>query len=176
MDCYEDVFVNPSGANMAELEFTSSFKKTDEFLLQWHTRLRGLYARAFPQDDLLSWLKDHFALQIRNRNLTYQLRTSPEYRDYNYTALLQRAQDVAASFILCKEAYNAPGSANNNAITTTIASIPPLEEAAIRCHFCKEIGHRINVCKHMTNAIERVRRNPQLLNVNPNAGSNPGTC
>ena len=157
LDEYERIFVNPSGMDMSEIEFHQSSKKADETLLQWHTRVRSLFARAFPQEDLSTAkrLKDHFTLNIRNKNLTFQLRTSPQYRDYNYGDLLLRAQDVAASFLLCKEAYT------NNSISPIVAAMPPPTEAAARCHFCNNIGHHISHCSLYSSAIERISKRPE---------------
>ena len=97
---YRAIFVPPSASEMAISEFDTCRQKSDETLLQWHSRVRVLYTRAYPQD--LQWqtsanLIKQFCRGVRRYALLHHLLTN---RPANYAMALTTAQNYLASLQL----------------------------------------------------------------------------
>ena len=166
LDKYEAIFITPSGQDMAEMEFEQSKRKSDETLLAWHTRLRSLFIRAYPDEDYNSArkLKNHFVLSLRDRALSMTLKISPEFKTITYAVLLTRAQEI----------YAGMQSVKTSALPSLNAIFPESDEqsginalntgeAAVKCHFCSNVGHIIRNCPSFSSAVDRIKKNPKAF-------------
>ena len=61
LDClitaHEEVFIHPAGIDQAQAELERAKKKSGETLLAFHTRLRYLFIRAYPE--YWNWLREY---------------------------------------------------------------------------------------------------------------------
>ena len=189
---YEEVFVHPAGVELAQAELEKARKKSDETLLTFHTRLRYLFLRAYPNEnpETSKKLKDLFATQLGSLAMSKELRTSPSYRQESYTLLLTRAQDVEATFKTLQEAYrgnrgvnaiqlyeddeeedmdlpgiNALAGANGSRRHSGPSSGPP------RCHACDSEDHKVRQCPYGKKLLEAIRAHPERFGYVPNNSS-----
>ena len=164
LDRLEEVFVNPSGQDLAEVEFKRAKRKREETFQSFHIRLRNLFCRAYPKDkaETSKLLKDAFVLHLGDPDTSKQLRSSPTYRTYTYSDVLTRAQDILAASSLVRQAY--PTSANG--IHEISFDLPP-EGPSLNlvgngeCFHCLAKGHLARDCPIADRIIKRIKENPK---------------
>ena len=112
----------PEGAGIAaRTEFDQMTQLASESLLEWHSRVRDTFMRAFPavniQNDYRA--RDKFALGIRDRNLQWEV-----YREdaQTFTDVLQRATRISARLAKVGEIHKsaAPPASNNFGINSVV--------------------------------------------------------
>lgn len=144
MQEYEGRFVTTEASDQAKAEFTTAQQLTDESLLEWHSRLRDLYLRAYPtaevdQDPGGQMLRDRFTSGLDNRDIkTYVY----DHRPISYRACLQEAQRKQATLMLMNDDKKKGG--RTGASGSTVAAMTPKED--IQCYFCHENGHMARDC------------------------------
>ena len=99
---YEEVFIHRSGTHLARTEFNQASREASESLQTWHTRLRVLFTRAFPNPDDQAAepqdraLRDRFVLGMGMPAVGDRLMYHESFYDLTYAELLHRAQDIQA--------------------------------------------------------------------------------
>jgi Zinc knuckle len=144
LDVYEEMFLPPSASDMARTKFEAADQMPKESILQYHGRLRVLYARAYPdlhanQDPLLR----RFAQGLRRlRVREHVLRSRPA----NYGAALQAAQ--AEQAIMDATAYltsHPTGGAAGGPEPMELGAVPGRPPG--KCHTCQKPGHFAKDCR-----------------------------
>ena len=153
---YEEIFVNPAGADIAEVKFEESKRKSSEDVLAWHNRARTLFNRAYPGEtaETSKKLKDHFVLRLGSREVAKNIRDSPQYAYYTYTEVLTRARQLVASDVLISSHFGGGGQSK-----TRIAALAGLSaeeaEGGVHamgngnkkgCFHCGSLDHVIKEC------------------------------
>ena len=136
----EDLIIHPSAGDLAESIFESATKKAGEDLLTWHTRLRSLHFRAFPHAFDLKPLHKKFINGLGHPGMIQQLAATPGVRDYSYTQLLHRAQDIQAAYHRAREAPKAKDRAVA-AMGPSKTSAPAINAPRGPCYYCRQQGH-----------------------------------
>lgn len=185
---YDTIFINPASTKLFKVQFDQLSRNQGEDLLAYHTRIREIYIKAYPNDNLIEQsdiLKDRFCLHLGSLSLSKALNSLVEYDTLTYTELLTRAQSIGASDLLCRTAYakrainsldfegsemealalDEPSIANlgfkfpaPTLPTTTSSSYSG--HTRLTCHHCNKQGHISPNCPDILSALDRVRRNP----------------
>ena len=164
----EKIYLNPAGIEFFKANFKLAQREGHETFLQWHTRCRELYVRAYPKTPRIEQqedLKERFLLGLKDRNLAAQIKISDQYETWTYTDLLNRAQKIYGNTLVIHSAYsNKPlsseGIASMDYNPTRFGTSPTGRPAGrstgdprtssgqnvIRCHYCKKPGHVISQC------------------------------
>ena len=161
---FEVVFVNPSGQDLAEVEFKKAKRKKDETFQAFHIRLRNLFCRAFPDDtpEESKLLKDTYVLHLGDPETSRQLRASTEYRGYKYSQVLTRSQDILAANSLVRQAYPSSGGLHE----INLSESPEEPESSVNligngeCFHCQQKGHLARDCPIANRVVKRIRENP----------------
>ena len=102
LQLYEEVFIHRSGTHLARTEFNQATRAPSETLQTWHTRLRVLFMRAFPNpaDQIAEpqgrALRERFVFGMGMPAIGEKLVYHENFYDYTYVELLHRAQDIQA--------------------------------------------------------------------------------
>ena len=165
----EQVYLNPAGIEFFKATFRLSNREAHENFLQWHTRCRELFIRAYPtvtdpekNDDL----KERFIMGLRDRNLAAQIKISDNYDSWTYTDLLNRAQKIYGNTLIVHSAYSNKPIPSDGISSIALADLEkdqpdqePVIQAIntrkpnsdnsyknIKCHFCGKLGHVVSRC------------------------------
>ena len=154
---YEEIFVNPAGADIAEVKFEECKRKSSEDVLAWHNRAPTLFNRAYPGEtaETSKKLKDHFVLRLGSREVAKSIRDSPQYTYYTYTEVLTRARQLVASDVLISSHFGGGGHSK-----TRIAALAGLSAEEVEggvhalgnnnnkkgCFHCGSLDHVIKEC------------------------------
>jgi hypothetical protein len=147
---FEGRFITQAGAKLAQQEFRKARQMPDESVLQFHSRVRTLFTRAYPGvategDGLARLLRDTFTWGLESRKITEYV---SDQQPGTYQECLTRAQEKLATIVGFEEerskrngrgglhAVKAP--ADDGASTDTRA-----------CHGCGQTGHFIRQCPIM---------------------------
>ena len=197
LTAYEEVFIHPAGVELAQAELERAKKKADETLLAFHTRLRYLFLRAYPEEEpeTSKRLKDLFSTQLNSLALSKELRTSPTYRQEKYTTLLTRAQDIEATYKTLQDAYKQNRGIHaiqlyddevvgDNATVNALAGSRPdragADRGKLRCHACDADDHLLRQCPFGRKVLDAIKASPQKFGFakksksNGNGGGNRG--
>lgn len=179
IDLYDTIFINPASTKLFRVQFDQLSRHQGEDLLAYHTRLREVYIKAYPQDKKLEQsekLKDRFCLHLGSMSLSKTLNSLESYDKLTYTELLTRAQSLGASDLLCRTAYakkavnamdfqgteaEALAMGDEGAIAAMNFPSTPGDHRGLTCHHCSRTGHIAPSCPDIQKAMERVRRNPE---------------
>jgi len=180
----DKVYLNPAGIEFYKATFKQAVRNPQETLIQWHTRCRELYLRAYPEDDEFDQepdLKDKFVLQIRDRTLSTQLKASDGYENWTFTDVLTRAQRIHGSALIVHHAYggravNQESIQSLDQIINTPQDNPPslqaiptqkpgLNRKQLKCYHCGKDGHVVNECSLNQKTIDRIRADPGKYNM-----------
>jgi len=175
MKAVEKVFLNPAAIEFHKATFKSASRNAQESLIQWHTRGREMFMRAYP--DILNYdhhadLKDKFVLGIRDRVLSTQLKASDTYETMSYTEVLTKAQRLQGSALIVHHAYTGKsmGQDSIQAIqedsTTTQPAVHAIQTRKnMKCFHCNKEGHGISDCTLHQKSIDRIRADPGRYNL-----------
>ena len=163
----EKVYLNPAGIEFFKATFKLSNREPHESFLQWHTRCRELFVRAYPSItdiEVSDDLKERFIMGLRDRNLAAQIKISDNYDSWKYTDLLNRAQKIYGNTLIVHSSYSnkpLPSDGINCLELSSLQLSPGQEPSAIqsidkrggadwirsaRCHYCGKVGHLANRC------------------------------
>ena len=183
-EAIDKVYLNPAGIEFYKATFKQAVRNPQETLIQWHTRCRELYLRAYPEDDEFDQdpdLKDKFVLQIRDRTLSTQLKASDGYDKWTFTDVLTRAQRIHGSALIVHHAYG--GRAVNQESIQSLDQIintpqdkqpslnaistpkPGFSRKQLKCYHCGKDGHVVNECSLNQKTIDRIRADPGKYNM-----------
>ena len=166
LDDFEKVFVNPSGQDLAEVEFRRAKRKRDETFQAFHIRLRNLFCRAFPSETAedSKLLKDTYILHLGDPDTSRQLRASTEYRKYKYSEVLTRSQDILAANSLVRQAYPSAGGGGVHELQPPSEPEDSPETVNLigngECFHCQQKGHLARDCPIANRVVKRIRENP----------------
>ena len=75
LDAYEARFVVAADSVAAKAEFQTATQRPDEDALQWHSRLRQLFVRAYPNDDreLSDHIRDRFLQGLQDTTVAFEV-------------------------------------------------------------------------------------------------------
>ena len=160
----EEIFVHPSGQDLAEVEFKRARRKREETFQAFHIRLRNLFSRAYPKDKApedSKELKDSFVLHLNDPDTSRQLRASADYRTYTYTKILTRAQEILAANSLVRQAT----SSSSGGVHELQAEAEDEDESVNligngECFHCQQRGHLARDCEIANRIVSRIRKNP----------------
>ena len=175
MQAIEKVFLNPAAIEFHKATFKSASRNAQETLIQWHTRGRELFMRAYP--DIIDFdrhadLKDKFVLGIRDRVLSTQLKASDTYETMSYTEVLTKAQRLQGSALIVHHAYT--GKSMGQESVQAIHEDPKADQPAVhaiqnrktmKCFHCNKEGHGISDCTLHQKSIDRIRADPGRYNL-----------
>ena len=94
------IFVPAAQSYKVRADFRLATQTQGESLLNWHTRCRALFRQAFPGLDIETSfdLLLRFQEGLANRATAFHLQASEGVNTYNYSKLLERAQQYEAAF------------------------------------------------------------------------------
>ena len=116
----------------------------------WHTRLLGLFARAYPRRNAISDpdLIRVFCLGLKDDKVLYETRSQ---NCSTYREALRAAQRIVATLEEIRAARRNNGDSN-----ATIGQVNALSEKEAKCFDCGEIGHFFRNCsKNKKNNVRR---------------------
>ena len=176
----EDVILNPAGIEFFKATFNQSSRNHQETLIQWHTRAREMYARAYPDHiaeiETKAELKDKFVLAIKDKLLSTQLKASDNYETWTYTDILTKAQRIHGSTLIVHQAYSgrslpSDGIHSIELLSTkespAINALQAHKKKRPQCFHCGREGHMVNDCSLNQKTIDRIRADPGRYNLQP---------
>ena len=149
LNAYEAKFLPPSASAMAIQRYEQAVQGAHEDILDWHGRLDGLWARAYPAIPAGALLIRKFINGLRIKNVKqFVLRADPQ----TYDLALDQAQKEQ-----CIQDQTAFGPGYNPAHHQVAVGHgnrgEPMEIGAIgeqkRCFTCNLFGHEKKDCKYM---------------------------
>ncbi len=155
LDAYEAKFVTAAGTTQARSDFLAAAQTNGETLTQWHTRIGTLYRRAHPNAEIETnhELIEKFCLGLWNSTLAERTLTD---QPATMTAALNNAsRHLATKVTMARRldggtrqrslnAIKEPKGSDNKRDVDAAAATKKL--AAIRCFFCKKLGHPKKDC------------------------------
>jgi hypothetical protein len=142
LDIYEARFLPAAAGRMARAEFTKITQSADETLLQWHSRCREHFIRAFPNEgpEASQRLRDQFVVGITDEIVsTHVYDVDPN----TYALALESAQKKSASRLIYGNRSGAAGGGLHGM---------ERDEKRGACHFCGDLSHFQRDCKLWTKA------------------------
>jgi hypothetical protein len=171
---FEGRFITQAGAKLAQQEFRKARQMPDESVLQFHSRVRTLFTRAYPGvategDGLARLLRDTFTWGLESRKITEYV--SDQQPD-TYQDCLTRAQEKLATIVGFEEEKS-----KRNSRGGLHAVKAPAEDGAATdnraCHGCGQTGHFIRQCPIML-AIRKAQESGLVGAVRPKADRGRG--
>lgn len=144
LEAYEARFVTRTASDQARAEFGQAVQLTSETVLEWHSRLRDLFLRAYPGagvdiDPGGQLLRDQYAKGLDNpaiREFVFDRRPA------TYAASLEAAQSKQATVLLMATTKKSATPSVNAMASNT--SSPTLSSDS--CFFCEKAGHFLRQC------------------------------
>ncbi len=154
---YENRFVTAEASDQAKAEFNTAQQLTDESLLEWHSRLRDLFLRAYPgaevdNDPGGQMLRDRFTGGLDNREIKVYVY---DRRPANYRACLADAQRKQATLLLMSEDKRKIPKGQQH----VVAAIGTKED--VQCYLCQGFGHMARDCAKLGQFRELLRGKPR---------------
>ena len=140
LDAYEERFIPRAAAQLARAEFDHACQASNETVFQWHTRLREIFSRAYPERAATADrpLIDKFTIGLVDSALA---RHMLDHQPATFAQALQTAQSKQATEDLMAARY--PGQAP----TLSAMSHPDGRSAGSSgCWYCQEPGHQRSDC------------------------------
>lgn len=131
---YEGRFVPEADGDLARADFLAARQRADETIIVWHTRLRELYMRAFPNQNpnASMQLRNHFAYHLLDPVIKMYVM---DQRPATYADCLEVAQNKHANQLIFAATTGAKGmNALINALDPLVASavIPPESSGGVQ--------------------------------------------
>jgi hypothetical protein len=142
----EGRFITEAGAKLAQQEFRKARQMPDETVLQFHSRVRTLFTRAYPGvptegDGLARLLRDTFIWGLESRKITEYV---SDGQPATYQDCLTRAQGKLATLVGFEDEKNKRSSKSGlHAMKGPTEDQPPDSRA---CHGCGQVGHFVRQC------------------------------
>jgi hypothetical protein len=150
---FDAKFVTPAAAaNLGQMLF-SAHQLDEESILLWHSRLYGLYKRAYPHValadvDVNIGLIEKFLKGLSDKGIGRQAST---YNPDTYAAALddaQQASKIVHGWDLPSAFCHTGGAVQSiQAPLPAISAIATKESFSGECHYCQIIGHRASECR-----------------------------
>lgn len=146
---YENRFIPQAAGRLARAEFYESSQKATETIIQWHTRLRELFSRAYPARNVANdeQIIDQFVNNLLDSNIqSHVLDAAPN----TYAAALDAAQSkMANQLILTKTTGKGMHNVTKNIERTGIHYAQPTKDRRndVKCWYCRREGHPRHECK-----------------------------
>ena len=162
---YQDRFITPADSDQARADFSLAQQGAEESLLEFHSRLRELFTRAYPAAmgnidgaPMGQILRDRFISGLLNpaiKEYTW------DQRPANYMECLAVVQRKQATLQLLSPSSQGPNNQANGSSTNPRSQAPssvysagastfgngnPNAGANFTCHFCKTTGHMLRQC------------------------------
>ncbi len=162
---YQDRFITPADSDQARADFSLAQQGADESLLEFHSRLRELFTRAYPAAmgnidgaPMRQILRDRFILGLLHpaiKEYTW------DQRPANYMECLAVVQRKQATLQLLSPSPQGPNSQTNRSSTdprsqaqssvytagaSTFGTGSHSAGMNFACHFCKTTGHMLRQC------------------------------
>jgi hypothetical protein len=143
LDLYEARFLPAASGRLARAEFINVTQSGDETLLQWHSRCREHFMRAFPDENAepSQKLRDQFIMGIIDEVIsTHVYDANPD----TYAGALDSAQRKSATRIIFSKRSGAAGGGLHH--------MENQKDDKRGCHFCGDLNHFQRDCKLWTKA------------------------
>jgi len=178
LTAFEARFVPAADTKLSRAQFESARQLPNELMTAWHSRLRELYIRAFPGQDVenSSLLIDQFVKRLYDRKVAeWVINASPA----TYAQALATAQNVVANqmFLNGSKTDGTPQGAGRGGIHAFQEKMEVdelgneefevnLMSASATCWFCKKTGHIRDDCREFRRLLEYFAN---LFGVKPNS-------
>ena len=180
LDAYEAKFITAAGTTQARSDFLAAAQMNGETLTQWHTRVGTLYRRAHPNADVETSheLIERFCLGLWNSTIAE--RTLTDHPATMTLALNNASRHLATKVTMARRldgggrqqrSLNAIKEPRNKDDSNANSGNGKKDDgnkkvAAIRCFFCKKLGHQKKDCY----SFQRAQANRQAGRNNSNSG------
>lgn len=159
LDAYQARFVPEAASRLARATFSSSTQRPDETVLDFHSRLRSLFQRAYParpniEDD--PQLIETFADGLADDNVTQYVHDS---NPANYTQALQAAERKQASMHNLERKRQRVAAIRAPAVRGSKQA--GLARANVLCYYCNKPGHIKRDCFAYQNDLARQSARPR---------------
>jgi hypothetical protein len=154
---FDAKFITPAApANSRQMLF-STHQLDEESILLWHSRLYGLYKRAYPHValadiDINIYLIEKFLKGLSDKGIGRQAST---YNPDTYAAALddaQQASKIVHGWDLPSAFCHTRGAVQSiQAPLPAISAITSKEPFSGDCHYCQYSGHRSSECRRRAN-------------------------
>ena len=140
LDAYEERFIPRAAAQLARAEFDRARQASNETVLQWHTRLREIFSRAYPERAATADrpLIDKFTIGLVDSALA---RHMLDHQPATFAQALQMAQSKQAMEDLMAAQY--PSQAPSLSAMSHQGGRPA---GTSGCWYCQEPGHQRSDC------------------------------
>lgn len=169
LDAFEARFVTTAASDLARVTFLNSKQSAGETVLQWHTRIRDLFVRAYPGQaiNIARTLIDQFILGLSEAKVVEFVW---DRRPATFAEALEQANNKMASLAVLANRRNPRTDAGTVQVKTEpglhmVGSYSPQDG---QCWFCKQAGHQRNSCPMLTEAKRILQPN------NGNSGNGGG--
>jgi hypothetical protein len=150
---FDAKFITPAAAANSRQMLFSAHQLDEESILLWHSRLYGLYKRAYPHValadiDINIDLIEKFLKGLSDKGIGHQAST---YNPDTYAAALddaQQASKIMHGWDLPSAFCHTGGAVQSiQAPLPAIRAITTKEPFSGECHYCQIIGHRASECR-----------------------------
>ena len=140
LDAYEERFIPRAAAQLARAEFDRARQASNETVLQWHTRLREIFSRAYPERVATNDrpLIDKFTIGLVDSALA---RHMLDHQPASFSQALQTAQSKQATEDLMAARF--PNQAPSISAMNHQGGRPA---GTSGCWYCQEPGHNRSDC------------------------------
>lgn len=160
MGAYENRFLPAASSQLARMKFDATKQGNNESVLDYHSRLRTLYNKAYPQamDEVI--LIRRFALGLRRREVRTQvMRGQPA----NYAQALEMAQNETSVLQMVRVSEGGSGE------PMEVNALNP-DHQTLKCYYCGIQGHVRSDCRKL----KKDRANGQVKGQKGQGQGQPG--
>ena len=160
---FEARFLPGSASQMARIRFDAARQGPNEAVLEFHSRLRALHNKAYPNANDDVNLIRKFTMGLRRKELRMQvMRSNPD----TYANALELAQNEASVLQMVK--VTELGASLTNEEPMDIGSLEEPQQRTGDCHFCESNGHWKRDCPLWKKAQQLLKGGRQGSNGRPN--------
>ena len=160
---FEARFLPGSASQMARIRFDAARQGPNEAVLEFHSRLRALHNKAYPNANDDVNLIRKFTMGLRRKELRMQvMRSNPD----TYANALELAQNEASVLQMVK--VTELGASLTNEEPMEIGSLEEPQQRTGDCHFCESNGHWKRDCPLWKKAQQLLKGGRQGSNGRPN--------
>lgn len=153
LDLYQSRFIPEAAGKLARAEFNAAGQKPTETIIQWHTRLRELFCRAYPNreiDDDEAAI-DQFVNNLLDTSIqSFVLDQAPD----TYAEALNVAQGKLANQLIMKKngeskTLHQMGEPSSQSSLNQMGRpfVPGAGRSSVKCWYCEKEGHMQNACE-----------------------------